>query len=145
MIWAITIATFLGTVFAVALMFFIFFRREQHRMESRTPARVGVEISGPDEPAIIEIALTENVSRHGARVVTKRHWQPNDSVIVKLLRGDRRSGARIAYCKPLKREAFAVGLQFSSARESWIDSEFGPVREVAVSRTRGVSIHRLLS
>jgi hypothetical protein len=125
MIWAITIATFLGTVFAVALILFIFFRREQHRMESRTPARVGVEVSSPDEPSIIEIALTENVSRHGARVVTKRQWGPNDSVIVKLLRGNQRLGARIAYCKPSKRDAFAVGLQFSSAVGSWMGPRGG--------------------
>ncbi len=120
MIWAMSIATFLGTLVALVLIFFIFLRREQHRMESRTPARVGVELSGPDEPSIIEIALTENVSRHGARVVTKRDWRPNDGVIVKLLRGGRRSGARIAYCKPVKGDAFAIGLQFSSALDSWI-------------------------
>jgi hypothetical protein len=86
-----------------------------------------VEISAPDEPSIIEITLTENVSRHGARVVTKRHWELNDSVIVKLLRGNQRLGARIAYCKPLKRDAFAVGLQFSSAVGSWIGPPWVPL------------------
>jgi hypothetical protein len=120
MIWAITMATFLDAVDAMALVLFNFFRREEHRIESRALARVGVEISGPDEPSIIEITLTENVSRHGARVVTKRHWELNDSVIVKLLRGNQRLGARIAYCKPLKADAFAVGLQFPTAGGSWI-------------------------
>jgi hypothetical protein len=90
-----------------------------HRMESRTRARVEVELSSPNGPSSNEITLTENVSRHGARVVTKRRWQPSDGVIVKW-RGNRHSLARIAYCKPLKGDAFAIGLQFSSAVVSWM-------------------------
>jgi hypothetical protein len=120
MIWVITIATFLGTLVAVVLLFFIFSRREhirealhlERRMESRVPDRVGMELYSPDGPSIIEITLTENLSRHGARVFAKRPWQANDSVIVKLLRGGKRTPARIAYCKRLKGDSFAVGLQF---------------------------------
>lgn len=132
MIWVITIATFFGTLVAVVFVFFIFSRRdqirealrkpEQRRVESRTPARVGAELCSPDEPFVNEITLTENVSRRGACVVTKRRWQPNDRVMVKLVRGNLRSLARIAYCKPLRGDAFAVGLQFSSA----VDSSMGP-------------------
>ncbi len=84
-----------------------------------------------------------HVSRHGARVVTKRHWGPNDSVIVKLLRGDQRLGARIAYCKPLKRETFAVGLQFSSAVASWIGPPWVPLvkgTEVLSPLTEGLRL-----
>lgn len=96
MVWVITVAVFLGTLVTSVSMFFIFSRREQirealrksehvrmHRMESRTRARVEVELSSPNGPSSNEITLTENVSRHGARVVTKRRWQPSDGVIVK--------------------------------------------------------------
>jgi hypothetical protein len=66
MIWVITIATFLGTLVAVLLLFFIFSSREasnsERRMESRTPERVGMELYSPDEPSVIEISLTENVA-----------------------------------------------------------------------------------
>jgi len=75
---------------------------ERPRLQSRIRARVEVELSSPNGPSSNEITLTENVSRHGARVVTKRRWQPSDGVIVKW-RGNRHSLARIAYCKPLKR------------------------------------------
>ena len=88
MIWLITIAMFLGVVLAVMLVFWFFSQREQilaaltkpeeHRTEARIPTRVGLELSGPDEPLIYETTLTENVSFHGARVVTKRRWSPND-------------------------------------------------------------------
>ncbi len=122
MIWVITIATFLGTLVASVSMFFIFSRREQirealreQRRERRTPAEVGLELSSLDEPFIHEMALTENVSRQGARVVTKKRWRTSDRVLVRLPRGDERSRARIAYCDALPGDAFAIGLQFSSA------------------------------
>ncbi len=37
-------------------------------MEARIPKRVGLELSGPDEPLIYEITFTEKVSCRGARV-----------------------------------------------------------------------------
>jgi len=82
MMWLITIAIFLGAVVAVMFAFWFFSQREQflaalrkpgqQRMEARIPKRVGLELSGPDEPLIYEITFTEKVSCRGARVVTKR-------------------------------------------------------------------------
>ena len=130
MIWLMTIVTFLGAVVAAMLVFLFFFQREQiraalrkpeqQRIEARIPTRVGLELSGPDEPLIYETSFTENVSRHGARVVTKRRWRPNDSVLVKLPQECLPSRARITYCQPLKGDQFAMGLQFSSVVYDWI-------------------------
>src|ERR1700745_410225 len=124
MIWLITIVIFLGAVVAVMFVFWFFSQREQilaalrkpgqQRMEARIPTRVGLELSGLDE------TLTQNVSRHGARVVTKRHWSPNDSVLVKLPQESLPSRARITYCQPLKGDEFATGMQFSLAVYDWI-------------------------
>ena len=132
MIWLITIVIFLGAVLAVMLVFWFFSQREQilaalrkyeeHRTEARIPTRVGLELSGPDEPLIYEITFTENVSFHGARVVTKRRWSPNDSVLVKLPQESLPSRARITYCQPLKGDEFAMGMQFSLAVYDWIRS-----------------------
>ena len=122
MIWLITIVTFLGAVIAAMLVFLFFFREqilaalrklEQRRMEARIPTRVGLELSGPDETLTHEMTFTENVSRHGARVVTKRRWSPNDSVLVRLPQESLPSRARITYCQPLEGDEFAMGLQFS--------------------------------
>jgi len=122
MIWLVIIVIFLGTVVAVMSVFWFLSERErilaalrkpEERMEARIPTRVGLELSGPDEPLIYEITFTENVSRHGARVVTKRCWSPNDSVLVKLPQESLPSRARITYCQPLERDEFAMGLQFS--------------------------------
>ena len=117
MIWLVIIVIFLGAVVAVMLVFLFLFDSEQllaeQRMEARIPTRVGLELSGPDEPLIYETTFTENVSRHGARVVTKKHWSPNDSVLVKLPEQCLPSRARITYCRPSKGDEFAMGLQFS--------------------------------
>jgi len=132
MIWLITIAIFLGAVVAAMLVFWFFSQREQflaalrqpeeQRIEARIPTKVGLELSGPDEPLIYETTLTENVSRHGARVVTKRRRSPNDSVLVKLPQESLPSRARITYCQPLKGDEFAMGLQFSFLIYDWIGS-----------------------
>jgi hypothetical protein len=130
MIWLITIATFFGAVVAVMFVSWFFSQREQilatlrkseeQRIEARIPTRVGLELSGPVEPPIYEIVFTENVSRHGARVVTKRCWRPNDSVLIKLPQECLPSRARITYCQPLKGDEFAMGLQFSFVIYDWI-------------------------
>jgi hypothetical protein len=129
-LWLITVVAFLGTVLAGVFAFFLFSQRgrirealrtpAQKRMESRTPARVEVQLLGMDAPFTNEITLTENVSRYGARVVTKTQWRPSDDVDVKLRREGLSNRARITYCKRLKGEAFAIGLQFSSPVASWM-------------------------
>ena len=130
MLWVITVAAFLGTLVAGALALFLFHQRDhirealrtpaQKRMESRTLARVEVELLSTDAPFINENTLTENVSRYGARVVTKTQWRPSDDVDVKLHREGLSNRARIAYCKRLKGEAFAIGLQFSLPVVNWM-------------------------
>jgi hypothetical protein len=126
MIWLITIVIFLGAAVSVMLVFWFFSQREQilaelkkpeeHRLEARIPTKVGLELSGPDGPNY-EITFTENVSHHGARVVTKRRWNPNDSVLVKL--PEECLPARITYCQPSKGDEFAMGLQFSLVIYDW--------------------------
>jgi PilZ domain len=132
MIWLITIAIFLGVLVAVTFVDWFFSQREQilaalrkpeeQRMEARIPTRVGLKLSGPEEPLVYEITFTENVSRHGARVVTKRRWSPNDCVLVKLPQECLPSRARITYCQPLKGDEFAMGLRFSLVVYNWIGS-----------------------
>jgi len=128
-IWLFTVVTFLGGVVTAMLVFLLFFQREQiqailrkliqRRAEARIAKRVGLQLSSTDEPLIYEITFTENVSRHGARVVAKKPWHPNDSILVKLPEESLPSHARITYCQPLKGDEFAMGLQFSIAVYSW--------------------------
>jgi hypothetical protein len=132
MIWLLTVVTFLVAVGTAMLVFLLFSKRdqiraalrkpEQQRIEGRIPTRVGLKLAGPDEPLAYEVTFTENISRHGARVITNRRWRPNDNVLVKLPDECLPSRARITYCQPLKGDEFAMGLEFSLAVYDWIGS-----------------------
>jgi cytochrome c-type biogenesis protein CcmH/NrfG len=131
MVWAITIAVFLGIVVVALFIFFIYSQKEEirkalkeRRAEKRIPTEVEVELStSPDEPILYEESLTENASRHGARIVSRKHRKPHDHVLVRLPQKTKPSRARVAYCTALASDAFAVGLHFSSAVDDWLISD----------------------
>jgi hypothetical protein len=87
------------------------------------PTEVEVELSRPDEPILYEKSFTENASPHGARIVSRKHRQPHDHVLVRLPQKAKPSRARVVYCTALAGEAFAVGLHFSSAVDDWLLSD----------------------
>jgi len=122
MAWAISAATFVGMILLALALAFIWSRRtdiraalKEHRRESRIAANIPLELSNAEEPSVHETASTQNVSRHGARVLTKTRWRQNDRVLVHLPQAVERFPARIAYCAPLSEHSFAIGLKFSSA------------------------------
>jgi hypothetical protein len=130
MVWVITFAVFSGIAVVALLLFLIYSQREQirkalkeKRAEKRFPTEVEVELSSPDEPILYEKSLTENASRHGARVISRQHRQPKDHVLVRLPEKATPSRARVAYCVVLAGDAFAVGLRFSSAVDDWLISD----------------------
>ena len=129
MAWATSVAIFLGTVLTVLVVIFVWSRRaeirealREHRRESRIPADISLELSELDA-TFVETAPTENISRHGARVLTTTRWRPHDRVLIGLPHAVERSHARIAYCDPLAGHSFAVGLKFSSAFNEWSSSD----------------------
>jgi len=132
-IWIITVAAFFGTLIVFAVVFLFYSKRERirdafrasgqqkpdKRTSTRKAARVKLELSSLDESPISEITVTENVSHHGARVLTKNRWEPFENVQVTFLAESALAQARIAYCNPSGDE-FATGLQFSLAISPWI-------------------------
>ncbi len=88
------------------------------RTERRIARVVAVELSPLDASLPPETTVTENVSPHGARVVTKQRWRPEERVLLKSVRGGLRLQARVVYCQQLPSNAFAIGLGL-----------FGPIRE----------------
>ena len=99
------------------------FRQEQaklhYRTEPRTWAQVAVELSTLKGADIHETTVTENVSHYGACALTKNRWVPDAIARVRFLYEGVSVQARVAYCHP-SGEAFAVGLQFSTAIDLWI-------------------------
>jgi len=94
-------------------------KSEAHRVESRIPAKIFVDLSSLDVRTPAQEGVTENVSARGARVVTSRAWQPNERLNVRSLLGNFRSRGRVVYCQPLGNGTFAIGLQLFAAVGDW--------------------------
>jgi hypothetical protein len=88
------------------------------RKESRIPIKLFVNLYSPDNPTF-EVAPTVDISCHGARVVTKTFWQPNQLLSVRSIRGNIHSRARIVYCKPHTRDSYIVGLEMYDPAGDW--------------------------
>lgn len=91
------------------------------RAENRTLIKMFVKLSNP-ENGKFEIAPTIDVSRHGARVVTRSFWQPNQALIVQTIRGNLYSRARAVHCESLTSDSYALGLELYSPLGEWTKS-----------------------
>jgi hypothetical protein len=127
-IWVLTILTFLASAIALMFLFIVFETRPpvekprnaaHHRTEPRAWAAVDLELSTVNGPKLRETTVTENVSHHGACALTAYHWLPDTVAQVRFLYEDVSVRARVAYCSP-SRDAFVVGLQFSTAIDLWL-------------------------
>jgi hypothetical protein len=89
------------------------------RHEARIPMTIAVNISSLQQVPGIETTFTENVSAHGARVVSTRRWLPGEQLTFALLPGDFRATARVVYCHPQRDAEFAIGLEFLEPVARW--------------------------
>jgi hypothetical protein len=89
------------------------------RSERRIAKTVSVEVCLQDEAMLREVALAENVSAHGVRVLLERKWRPGQRVLVSSPKEGVRSQAKIVYCQRVAENRFAVGLELSRRVELW--------------------------
>ncbi len=89
------------------------------RFERRIPRAVTIELWPQDKPADKKIAITVNVSPHGARVLMDREWLPGQRLVLIAREEGLRSQAQIVYCERLAGSRFAVGLELSVPVERW--------------------------
>ncbi len=85
----------------------------EHRKEVRVPLKMFVTLSSSEDPSF-EIAPTIDISFHGARVVSRRIWQPNQELSIRSIRGTLKSRARIAHCQPSSDNRFVIGIEIYS-------------------------------
>ncbi len=65
------------------------------RIEKRLPTLVPVYLASLEEPRSRERTLTENVSPHGARVISQRFWQSGEESLITPLTGEFRQVGRV--------------------------------------------------
>jgi hypothetical protein len=92
------------------------------RIEKRIPMAVPVDLLVVEEKLVSERVVTVNVSPHGARVVTKRHWRPGEQPWVASLTSYLRLQGSVVYCRPLTNGDFCLGLKFRASFTGWEDS-----------------------
>lgn len=89
------------------------------RIEKRIPMGIPLYLVSLKKPRTAERVLTENVSAHGARVVTKRRWQPGEDQWITPLSGQFQFPVQVIYCQPLANGDFCVGLDFRGCPVNW--------------------------
>ena len=84
-----------------------------HRKEDRVPLKMFVNLSSSDDPSF-ELAPTIDISCHGARVLTRRSWLPNQQLSIRSIRGSVKSFGRVAHCQPYSDNRFVIGIEIFS-------------------------------
>ncbi len=102
---------------------------QPERYDKRSATAVAVMLTSRDRVSRTELTLTENISGRGARVVTKKLWSANDSLVIKSLEGDLQSEARVIYSQPIRQNIYAIGLELIAPTGNWRakSSEFKPL------------------
>jgi len=88
------------------------------RIEKRFPTSVPVYLASLEGPQASERTRTENVSPHGARVISKWSWQFGEESIITPLTGEFPRIGRVVYCLP-KTGGFSVGVEFPDRTVKW--------------------------
>lgn len=70
-------------------------------------------LEAAEGPAVNETVVFENLSEHGARLITRRRWPVGKQVIVSDSLLNYRTTAEVVYCAPHSSRRFAVGIKFN--------------------------------
>jgi hypothetical protein len=87
------------------------------RGKRRFPSTVQAVVVGRRSQEGIETALTDNISSHGARIITAKEWQRDKRVLIALPEFRFTAAARVAYCEALGDGTFGTGLEFTGTTE----------------------------
>jgi len=88
------------------------------RTETRTPLEVAITLVSLDL-VTYEVTTTCDVSLHGASVLTKQQWAPNQRIDVRSLQGSFNGFARVVHCQQRGGLAFIMGLEFFFTDGNW--------------------------
>ncbi len=70
------------------------------------------KLEAVEEPLISETVVFENISEHGARLITRHGWPAGKRVIISDALVSFRTRAEVVYCARQGARRFAVGLKF---------------------------------
>jgi hypothetical protein len=88
------------------------------RTETRTPLEVAITLVSLDL-VTYEVTTTRDVSLHGASVLTRQQWVPNQRIDVRSLQGSFNGFARVVHCQWKGGRASVMGLEFFFTDGTW--------------------------
>ena len=89
------------------------------RIEKRLATSVPVYLAPMKEPRARERTLTENVSPHGARVISERPWPSGEESLITPLTEEFPQVGRVIYCLPKAGDRLCLGVEFPTRRVKW--------------------------
>jgi len=92
--------------------------RPSRRTENRVPLEVSITLVSMDL-VTYEVTTTREVSLHGASVLTKKQWAPNQRIDVRSLQGSFSAFARVVHLQQRKDTPFVMGLEFFFTDGQW--------------------------
>ena len=91
------------------------------RIEKRLPVSVPIYLAHLNELRAREQTVTENVSPHGARILTKRFWRPGEEALIARRTGEFLQVGRVVYSEQ-KMGCFCLGVEFLDRSVNWGES-----------------------
>jgi PilZ domain len=91
------------------------------RMEKRLPIVVVVHLARVQDRPVnaAELTYTENVSAHGACVISKRAWELGELAQVTSFKEQVALRGKVVHCRKYSRDRYAVGLTFQGREVTW--------------------------
>lgn len=107
------------------------------RTEKRIRLVTTVRLCDLEQPAAANEATTENVSAHGARIVTNQSFRPSERLYVTSSGTLSQLAAKVVYCRPVTEGVFEVGLYFAENVWNYWASRLRESHLVMSERTSG--------
>ena len=90
-------------------------------MEKRLPIAMVVNLASAQTQGAngAEMTYTDNVSAHGACVVSNRQWQPGEIAAVTPFPDQIAMRGKVVYCRRHGNDQYAIGLNFQNCAVVW--------------------------
>jgi hypothetical protein len=91
------------------------------RMEKRLPIAIVVHLARVQDQPVdgAELTYTDNVSAHGARVLSNRPWQTGELVQVTSFKEKVPIRGKVTHCEKRGDKRYSIGLNFNGSRVTW--------------------------
>ena len=90
-------------------------------MEKRIPIAIVVHLARAQDHTTerAELTFTDNISAHGACVVSARRWKPGEMAEVTSLNDKIMLVGKVTYCQKRGNDRYGVGLNFNDREVTW--------------------------